>query len=45
MAYGILVRWAGIEPILPAVEVQSLNNWTAREVPKSAFFFKKITEV
>ena len=38
MAYGILVRWAGIEPILPAVEVQSLNNWTAREVPKSAFF-------
>ena len=29
---GILVPWPGIEPMPLAVEVQSLNHWTAREV-------------
>ena len=32
-AWGILVPWARIDPMLPAVEVQSLNHWTARQVP------------
>ena len=30
-ARGILVSWPGIEPMPPALEVQSLN-WTTREV-------------
>ena len=32
MACRILVPRPGIEPVPPAVEVQSLNHWTAREV-------------
>ena len=28
----------GIEPMSPAVEVWSLNHWTAREVPKRCIF-------
>ena len=32
-ACGILVPRSGIEPTPPAWEVQSLNHWTAREVP------------
>ena len=32
-AWNILIPWSGIEPASPAVEVQSLNCWTAREVP------------
>ena len=32
-ACGILVPWPGIEPMHPAMEVWSLNHWTAREVP------------
>ena len=32
-ACGILVPQPGIKPVLPAVEAQSLNHWTAREVP------------
>ena len=31
-ACGILVPHPGIEPMTPAVKVQSLNHWTAREV-------------
>ena len=30
--YGILVPQPLIEPMLPAVEAQSLNHWTSREV-------------
>ena len=33
LASGILVPWPGIEPAPPAVEAQSLNHRTAREVP------------
>ena len=33
MACGILVPQPGIGPTAPAVEVCSLNPWTAREVP------------
>ena len=33
MACGILVLWAGLEPRPPALEVQSPNHWTTREVP------------
>ena len=36
-ASGILVPQPEIELASPAVEVQSLNYWTAREAPK--FFF------
>ena len=32
MACGILVPWPGIEPVFPAREVWSLNNWTARSL-------------
>ena len=32
-ACGILVTRPGIEPMSPAVEAQSPNHWTAREVP------------
>ena len=35
---GILVPQPGIEPVPPAVEVHSLNHWTAREVPKTEPF-------
>ena len=31
-AYGILAAWPGIEPMLTAVDVWSLNHWTTREV-------------
>ena len=31
-ACSISVPWPGIEPMPPAVEVQSLNHWTARKV-------------
>ena len=34
LACGILVPWPGIEPVAPAVEAQSPNHWTAREVPR-----------
>ena len=30
---GILVLQPGIEPMSPALGAQSLNHWTAREVP------------
>ena len=33
MACGILVPQPGIEPMPPALEAQSFNHWTAREVP------------
>ena len=29
---GILVPWPGVEPLLPALEFQSLNGWTGRGV-------------
>ena len=32
-AYRILVPWPGIEHMTPAVEAQSLNHWTTKEVP------------
>ena len=34
-ACGILVPRPGTEPVPPAAETQSLNNWTAREVPEN----------
>ena len=36
-AYGILVPWPEIEPTPPALEAQSPNHWTAREVPTYLF--------
>ena len=32
MACGILVPWPGIKPVPPAVEAQSTNHWSTREV-------------
>ena len=32
-ARSILVSRQGIKPVPPAVEAQSFNHWTAREVP------------
>ena len=40
MACGILVPWPGIEPMSPAVEAWSLNNWTTREVPSPPFYWR-----
>ena len=37
-AYGILVLWPGIDSVPPAVEAQSLNHWTTREVPQLRSF-------
>ena len=37
MACGILVAGPGIKPAPPAVEAQSLNPWTTREVPNPPF--------
>ena len=31
----LLVLWPRIKPNAPAVEVQSLNHWTAKEVPSA----------
>ena len=33
VAWGSLVPGAGITPLPPAVEAQSINHWTARGVP------------
>ena len=33
-ACGILFPWPGIKPMFSALEVQSLNHWTASEVSK-----------
>ena len=30
--------WLGIEPVLPAMEAQSLNHWTTKEVLASPFW-------
>ena len=35
LACRILVPQPGIEPMSPAVETQTLNHWTAREIPGS----------
>ena len=33
---GVLVPWPGMEPIPAALEAQSLNHWTSKEVPEGA---------
>ena len=38
MGYGILVPQSGITPVPPAVEAQSPNHWTAREITDATFF-------
>ena len=40
-ACRILVLWSGIEPVPSAVEVRSLNHWTAREVPRIVLYLQK----
>ena len=40
MVCSILVSQPGIEPVLPAVEVESPNHWTAREF--LAFMFRSM---
>ena len=39
-ARGILVPPPGIEPVSPAVEVQSPNHWTTREFPGWVIFIE-----
>ena len=36
-AWGTLVAQPGIKPTLPALEAQSLNHWTTREIPRHSF--------
>jgi len=38
---GTLVSPPRIEPTLPAGEAQSLNHWTTREVPGTAYYIKQ----
>ena len=38
VACGILFPQPGIKPASPALEVQSLNHWTTREVPRILAF-------
>ena len=35
----MLVPWPGVEPVLPALGVQSLKHWTTREVPHTLLFY------
>ena len=37
-ACGILVPQPGTKPVSPALGEQSLNHWTAREVPQELYF-------
>ena len=41
-ACGMLVPQPGVEPAPPAVEAQSLNHWTTREVPPQGVFVDKL---
>ena len=38
MAYGVLVPSPGIEPMSPELEVQNLNQWTAKEISSCIFY-------
>ena len=38
VACGILVPRPGVEPTPPALEAQSFNHWTAKEIPKIKVF-------
>lgn len=40
-AYRILLPRPGIDPVPPAVEVQSLNHWTSKEVPERRLLKKE----
>ena len=43
LSYGMgdLIPWLGIEPEPPALGVQSLNHWTASEVPIAVFIWER----
>ena len=43
MACEILVSQPVIKPLSPALGAQSLNHWTAREVPEHSLNFKSKT--
>ena len=43
--YGILVPRPGIKPAPPAFKVQSLNHWTAREVPRILTLYSLILRI
>ena len=40
----ILVLPPGIEPVPPAVEAQSLNHWTSKEVPNMSTFNRMMVD-
>ena len=42
---GILVPQPGIKPVPPAVEVQSSNHWTTKEVPELFLLKKSLSRV
>ena len=43
VACEILVPPPGMEPTSLVLEAQSLNHWTAREIPRQNAIFKKFT--
>ena len=45
VVHGILVPRPGIEPMPPAVEAQSPNQWTALEVPATYFSIRTFSHV
>ena len=45
MACGILVPWPGIKPVPPAMEAQSLNHWTTREVPNLSVLISNMVTI
>ena len=45
MACGILVSQPMNKPETSAIEVQSLNHWTTRELPKMCFVVGKISKL
>ena len=38
VAYGILVPCPGIEPTPSGLESQSLNHWTAKDIPRIRYY-------
>ena len=42
-ACRVLVPQQGIKPASPALEAQSLNRWTTKEVPAKSVFYITVT--
>ena len=43
VSWGILVPWPVINSMLSALDVQSVNHWTIREIPEQTFIQRQYT--